>query len=154
MCLQHSITTTQILAQCPPPFNGILHCPNGPTGTIGEICTFSCNTGYQLFGAQNGTCLIDGTWSGGLSFCYALNCPQRIFISNDTYVSLVGSTCRQSYLSQCRLSCRDGFNGEDVVYLCNVTSDPAILGWIPIGGVHSVCVRGLLYNKCIFHLIN
>jgi len=121
-------------------------CPNGATG---ETCTFSCNPGYQLYGAQSGICSTDHTWSVGPPLCHLLSCPARIFISNDTYVSLMGSSCTLEYSSHCILYCNDGFVGEDVIYVCNVTSDPTVLSWMPIGGVHAVCERGMPYTKCM-----
>ena len=141
------------LAHCPAPTNGILHCPNGPTSAIGDTCTFSCNPGYQLQGSQNGTCLMGYNWSGGLRTCVPYRCPNRISTSNTTFVSLVNSTCAQTYLSQCRIYCLDGFIGEDVVYVCDITSDSTVLNWVPIGGLHSVCERGLPYKNCIYILV-
>ena len=67
-------------------------------------------------------------------------------------MSLENSSCTLTYLSQCRLSCQDDFIGDDVTYLCNVTSDPGILDWVPIRGVHSVCEKGVfVLEKWIFN---
>ena len=131
------------LAHCSAPANGILQCPNGATGTYGDTCTFSCNPGYELQGAQTGTCLNNHTWSGVPRTCVPLNCLDRITTSNTSFVSLVHSTCTRTYLSQCRVYCLVGYTGEDVIYVCNVTSNPDMLDWIPMGGVHSLCVRGM-----------
>ena len=49
-----------------------------------------------------------------------------------------------TYQSQCTVSCDEGFTGDDVTYLCNVTSDPTMVDWVPIGGVGVMCERGLL----------
>ena len=125
--------------------NGVLYCPNGDTGAIGDICTFSCNPGYELQGAQIGTCLMDYTWSGELRTCVPYSCPDRITTSNTSFVSLVNSTCGQTYSSRCRLYCLDGFVGEDVIYVCNITNNPTVVDWVPIGGVHSICERGLFF---------
>ena len=50
-----------------------------------------------------------------------------------------------TYQSQCTVSCDEGFTGDDITYLCNVTSDPTMVDWVPIGGVDVMCERGLLY---------
>ena len=44
-------------------------------------------------------------------------------------------SCSLVYQSQCTLSRDEGFTGEDVTYLCNVTSDPTMVDWVPIGVV-------------------
>jgi len=122
----------------------MLHCPNGATGMYGDTCTFSCNPGYELQGVQFGSCLASQTWSRGLPNCVARNCPARILTSNTSFLSLADSPCTQTYLSRCKVYCRDGFTGEEVIYLCNVTTHPRVLNWIPIGGIHSVCEKSLL----------
>ena len=143
--------------QCPTPMNGILQCPNGATGMYGDTCTFSCNPGYELQGTQTGTCLANQTWSGGLSSCVLQKCPVRILTSNASFVSVTNSTCTRTYSTQCTLSCPENFIGVDITYLCNVTSDPAVVDWIPIGGVHSACEKGLLllyiHNNSLFTTI-
>ena len=137
--------TCLILVRCPAPTNGLFQCTNEDTGMAGSNCTFSCNPGYELQGVQNGTCLANHTWSDGLPFCVLLNCPNRILL-DEREISLVGSSCRLYYGARCQLSCREGFDGDDVVYLCNVTSDLAVVDWVPIGGVHTACERGLSYT--------
>jgi len=116
-----------------------------------DFCTFSCNPGYELQGAHNGTCLNNDIWSGGLPSCVPINCSDRIYL-DEGHVSLVESTCRLPYLSRCIISCRHGSTGDHIIYLCNVTSNPAVVDWVPIGGVHSSCERGMFYSivcKCI-----
>jgi len=141
-----------ILVQCPPLLNGVLSCPIGATGLYGDTCTFYCNPGYELQGAQTGTCLDDQTWSGGLRSCVMLNCPNRILTLNASLVPLQNPPCTRTYLSQCRFSCSDGFIGNFATYLCNVTSDSVVLKWTLIGGVHSVCERGLSFRYNFIHV--
>ena len=59
---------------------------------------------------------------------------------------IVPSSCDMTYQSQCTVSCDDGFTGDDVTYLCNVTSDPTMVDWVPIGGLDVMCERGLLIS--------
>ena len=44
--------------------------------------------------------------------------------------SVVLSSCGIHYQSQCNVSCDEGFTGNNVTYLCNVTSDPNMVGWV------------------------
>ena len=37
--------------------------------TSGSTATYTCNTGYQLTGAQTRTCQSNGTWSGQAPTC-------------------------------------------------------------------------------------
>ena len=111
-------------------------------GIEGETCTFSCDPGYMLQGnVTSGTCENTGNWSEGLPSCVPLNCPNRTGML--PYGSILLS-CNLQYPSQCTVSCDEGFTGDDVTYLCNVTSDPNMVDWVPIGGVDVMCERGLL----------
>ena len=89
-----------------------------------------------------GTCENTGSWSGGLPSCAHLNCPDRTEILADGVIVI--TSCIPQYQSQCTVSCDEGFTGDDVTYLCNVTSDPTMVDWVPIGGVDVMCERGLL----------
>ena len=37
--------------------------------TVGQIATYSCNTGYNLVGDRNRTCQATGDWSGSEPTC-------------------------------------------------------------------------------------
>ena len=91
----------------------------------------------------NGTCLANQSWGGGDPICVALNCSNVTMVADD----IITSSCDMTYQSQCTVSCDEGFTGDDVTYLCNVTSDPTIVDWVPIGGVDvmHMCESGL-YN--------
>ena len=106
-------------------------------------CTFSCDPGYMLQGSvTNGTCENTGSWSGGLPSCVPLNCSELPVPANATVLQL--PSCGLAYQSQCSVSSDEGFTGDDVTYLCNVTSDPTMIDWVPIGGVAIKCEQGLL----------
>ena len=126
--------------QCPAPTNVTLHCPIGVTGVFEDTCIFSCNAGYELQGSNNETCLANQSWSGGDPICEPLKCSNVTMVADD----IMSSSCDMTYQSQCTVSCDEGFTGDDVTYLCNVTSDPTMVDWIPIGGVDVMCERGLL----------
>jgi len=121
---------------CPVPLNGLVDC-----GT-GSSCNFSCDPGYMLQGnVTNGTCGSSGSWNVGLPSCVPLSCLDVTGMVED---SIIIPSCELDYLSQCTVSCDEGFTGDDVTYLCNVTSDPTMVDWVAIGGVDVMCERGLL----------
>ena len=106
---------------------------------FGDYCTFSCNAGYELQGSSDGTCLADQSWSEGDPICELLRCSDVTMLAD----GIMTSSCDMTYQSQCTVSCDEGFTGDDVTYLCNVTSDPTVVEWVPIGGVDVACERGL-----------
>ena len=59
------------IVQCPMLMNVTLtNCTNGTTNPAFEdTCTFSCNTGYEIQGPNDRTCLANGSWSGGNPVC-------------------------------------------------------------------------------------
>ena len=113
-------------------------------GLEGNDCTFSCDPGYMLQGSvTSGTCENTGSWSGGLPSCVPLNCTNRTGMLPHGTTIVMSSSCGLQYQSQCTVSCDEGFTGDDVTYLCNVTSDPTMVDWVPIGGMNISCERGL-----------
>ena len=119
--------------------NGSLQCINGATTSVFEdTCTFSCNGGYELQGSNSGTCLADQSWSGGLPSCVPLNCTTSTLPDG----VIPSPSCSLVYQSQCTLSCDEGFTGDDVTYLCNVTSNPTMVDWVPIDGAELSCEPG------------
>ena len=57
---------------CPPlnnPYNGKLNCSFGKIAHYEDICSFSCNTGYEITGNVKRTCQNDGNWSGNEVMC-------------------------------------------------------------------------------------
>ena len=135
------------IIECSAPLNGHVDCGSGPVnvGFERDNCTFSCDPGHMLQGSvTSGTCENTGHWSGGLPSCVPLNCSEDNLPipANATVLQL--PSCDLAYQSQCTVSCDEGFTGDDVTYLCNVTSDPTMVDWVPIGGVDVMCERGLL----------
>ena len=129
---------------CPTPLNVQVDCDSVllNMGVEGDNCTFSCDPGYMLQGSvTSGTCENTGSWNGGLPSCVPLNCPNTGMLPDGVIPS---SSCILQYQSQCAVSCDEGFTGDDVTYLCNVTSDPTMVDWVPIDGVDVMCERGLL----------
>ena len=105
---------------------------------------FFCNPGYELLGPDNGTCLADQNWSRGLPLCMPLNCTNiSTSVANFEGIRPPPMSCSLAYNSQCTVSCLEGYTGDNVTYICNVTSDPYQVSWVPIGGLYVVCERGL-----------
>ena len=113
----------------------------GEVDCNGELCIIlkSCDPGYMLQGSGiSEACQNSGSGSGGVPSCVPLNCS-KIVPDNATILP----PCNIKY--QCiTVSYDEGFTGDDVIYLCNVTSDPTMVDWVPIGGVDVMCERGLL----------
>ena len=132
---------------CSAPLNGQVDCGSGlvNVGLEGDDCTFSCDPGYMLQGSvTSGTCENTGSWNEGLPSCVPLNCSEDNLPTPANATVLQLPSCDMTYQSQCTVSCNEGFTGDDVTYLCNVTSNPTIVDWVPIGGVGVMCERGLL----------
>ena len=134
---------------CFAPHNGQIDCGNGLARMALEEnnCTFTCDPGYMLqVNITNGTCQNTGNWSGGLPHCVPLNCSTEYLPVSYGAIVLQSSTCSPIYQSQCTVSCDYGYTGSNVTYLCNVTSDPAMVNWMIIGRteVNHICTRGLL----------
>ena len=59
-------------------------------------------------------------------------------------------SCGTKNHSRCTVSCNEGFTGDNVTYLCNVTSDNStMLNWTVINGTRSnqTCKRSMsLYH--------
>ncbi|XP_065899293.1 uncharacterized protein [Dysidea avara] len=122
--------------ECPAPVNGRLECP-GSRGFYQDNCTFSCNPGYELQGASNGTCLANQSWSGGLPSCVALNCSTSPPLDN----SQLQLPCNTQYQSTCTALCDQGFarHFTSITYQCEVTVDPDVVQWRVIDGAS--CLR-------------
>ena len=119
-------------------------------GIEGETCSFSCDPGYMLQGSiTSGICENTGNWSRRLPSCVPLNCSEDNLPipANETVLQL--PSCGLAYQSQCTVSCDEGFTGDDVTYLCNITSDPTMVDWVPVGGVGVICERGLLFTIAV-----
>ena len=134
---------------CFPPLNGHVDCGSGSgdMGVEGDNCTFSCDPGYMLQrNITSGNHQNAGSWSRGLPSCVPLNyCSQDNLPVPANAVVLNSSSCGLAYQSQCTVSCNEGFTGDDVTYLCNVTSDPTMVDWVAINGtkMNRMCQRGV-----------
>ena len=159
---------------CYAPLSGQVDCGNGLVnmGFEGDNCNFSCDPGYMLQGnVTSGTCKnngnwndellfsgsgseelpFSGSWSGGLPSCVPLNCSKYTLPvpANATVLQL--PSCGPAYQSQCTVSCEEGFTGDNVTYLCNVTSDPSMVDWMVLNRteIDQKCEGGLLLYQIL-----
>jgi len=53
------------------PTNGNIDCSLGEDGqpSLGDSCTFTCDSGHEMSGSVTRSCQIDGSWSGTESIC-------------------------------------------------------------------------------------
>ena len=142
------LTLICYLVVCSAPLNGQVDCGSGLVNTafVGDSCTFSCDPGYLLQrNVTSGTCEDTGVWSEGLPSCVPLNCSEDNLPipANTTVLQL--PTCDITYQSQCTVSCDEGFTGDNVTYLCNVTSGPTMVDWMVLNSteMNHMCQRGL-----------
>ena len=122
------------------PNNGMVLCSLGDDGipSYEDICSFTCNTGYELTGSPQRTCQSDGTWSGSPVSCTIMECPSSSLPMN----SMLAESCSSTYQSMCDLQCVEGFNGSgDPSYLCNTSSGGSSVMWVATGEEWS-CERG------------
>ncbi|XP_053372632.1 E-selectin-like [Mercenaria mercenaria] len=59
------------------PLNGNVDQSSGTT--YGQTVTFSCSVGYQIFGAEQATCMADGSWSTTSPLCQITSMLLSIF---------------------------------------------------------------------------
>ena len=52
----------------PAPNNGNVTCSSEPS-YVGDSCSFTCITGYELSGSEIRTCQTDGSWGGTNALC-------------------------------------------------------------------------------------
>ena len=62
------------LVPCPSlsyPDNGLITCSleDDESSSYEDVCNFTCNTGFELTGSDNRTCLSNGSWSGMVTMC-------------------------------------------------------------------------------------
>ncbi|XP_035664615.1 uncharacterized protein LOC118408102 [Branchiostoma floridae] len=78
---------------CPPltvPTNGALTPPSPHNYPV--TVTFSCNSGYELNGAENTTCQTDRTWSNPVPTCSSGQCSTLAAPTNGARTPAVGAT--------------------------------------------------------------
>ena len=137
------ISDVILLVPCSPltnPNNGMINCSLGDDNITSyeDICSFTCNTGYNLNGSSERTCQSDGSWSGSPVSCIIMECPSSSLPMN----SMLAESCNSTYQSMCELQCPEGFNGTgDSSYVCDVLSGGLLVMWMAEGDAWS-CEEG------------
>ena len=132
------------------PMSGTINCSLGDdeVPSYEDICTYACNTGYELISNKTRMCQSDGSWSGSPVSCTIMECPSSSLPMN----SMLAESCSSTYQSTCDLQCEEGFNGSgDPSYVCNVSSDGSVM-WMTSGGGWS-CERSKYYYCSYLHVI-
>jgi len=117
------------------------------SGLKEENYNFSCDPGYMLQGNVTSENTENG--SGGLPSCMCDSLPIPAYAT-----TLRLPSCGLEYQSQCTVLCEEGFTGDNVTYLCNVTNDPTMADWVAIDGVrvNQTCQRGLLPHLILLRI--
>ena len=74
-----------------------------------EICNFTCDPGYELLGSDERFCQPNNTWTGQLTICNILHCPE-LQGNDDTFIVY---PCDTAFNSTCRLQCTPGYYYPD-----------------------------------------
>ena len=122
------------------PMNGMVACSliNNPNFSYEDICSFTCDTGYELTGSSERTCQSNGSWSGSPVSCIIMECPSPSLPMNST----LAESCNGTYQSVCELQCQEGFNGTgNPSYVCDVSSNGSSITWMEEGDTWN-CNRG------------
>ncbi|CAN9500485.1 unnamed protein product [Ophioblennius macclurei] len=78
----------------------------GRPNPLGGICTFSCDEGYELQGAQDIKCTDSGRWTTSTPSCKAVRCP-LVETPENGYMNC--SNNESVYSTQCYFGCHDGY---------------------------------------------
>ena len=127
---------------CRTALTGKVDCSNKLEGMESEGNDTSCDPDYINITSE--ICENNATWSGELPPCIPLNCSNTSLPVPANGAVLQLPSCGLAYQSQCAVSCDEGFTGDNVTYLCNVTSDPTMVDWVPINNTitNLTCSRG------------
>ena len=116
--------------------NGMINCSMGDYH-YEDICSFTCNAGYELTGNDTRTCQSNGSWSGSPVSCIIMECPSSSLPIN----SMLAESCSSTYQSMCELQCQEGFNGiGDPSHVCDVLNNGSSVMWMAEGNWS--CDRG------------
>ncbi|XP_078583742.1 CUB and sushi domain-containing protein 3-like [Branchiostoma floridae x Branchiostoma japonicum] len=118
---------------CPtltPPTNGAVSGSN----SLGNMATYTCNSGYNLVGGPSRTCQTDLTWSGSSPTCAAVQCPALTAPTNggvsggNTYEDVATFTCDPGYnlAGSPTLTCQADTTWSAASPTCTIGQCPAL----------------------------
>lgn len=76
---------------------------------VGNKCSYTCDQGYTLVGANERECRSDGQWSHALPFCQIITCPTVRKIDNVNINPVKCLTATTNFNDACAYSCKSGF---------------------------------------------
>ena len=121
------------------PENGNVACISN-TSRFEDMCVYSCDRGYQIYGEEETTCAADGTWSSNPVRCTIQQCSDPTMLIEN---SQVFGACSMDYNSRCSLNCSSGYSASDISgngeYVCDVNDEGTAVEWKSTGGALS-CV--------------
>ena len=132
-----------VIVRCPSltnPGNRIANCSLGDDGIFSyeDVCSFTCNAGYEPVDSTERACQSDGSWSGSPLSCTIMECPSLSLPMN----SMLAESCSSTYQSMCELQCPEGFTGTgDSLYVCDVLSNGSSVMWMAKGNAWK-CEKG------------
>ncbi|XP_078664120.1 complement receptor type 1-like [Branchiostoma floridae x Branchiostoma belcheri] len=138
-----SVPTCRIV-QCPEPAT-----PEHSTKTGGynyrDVVHYTCDTGYNLFGAEDITCLADATWSDNAPNCTVVQCPELTaplhcdMTGLDTYQEVKHFVCDTGYnlVGSADMTCQADGTWSGVFPTCTIAQCPELMA--PIEGTMKGC---------------
>ena len=109
--IQCNILHSHTAQPCPhldAPLNGSISCTGEQV--TDEMCSFSCDPGFELLGSSRKLCQPNNTWTGVNTYCNILHCP----LLEPTEDSFIAVPCDTVYQSTCMVSCLAGYYRENL----------------------------------------
>ena len=96
------------------PVNGNHNCTGAGDGVTGDVCAYTCDSGYAIEGSEYLTCLETSSWSEVEPSCVEETCNSL----TPTEDYLIARPCMTTFGSSCTILCPNGYtNGSsDVDY--------------------------------------
>jgi len=108
-----------------------------------NICTYTCDPGYELTGSSIRQCLSNRSWSGADVTCDILHCNN---LTNAVENSVLVNDCGSEFGSVCSLGCETGYSSVgNNTFTCDIVND--VIQWSnSIAGELFQCVG--MYKLC------
>ena len=102
-----SFSTAEPCPHLNAPLNGSISCTGEQV--TDEMCSFSCDPGFELLGSSQRLCQPNNTWTGVDTYCNILHCP----VLEPTEGSFIVDQCDTIYQSSCTVPCITGYFRHD-----------------------------------------
>uniref|UniRef100_A0A2I3GYE9 E-selectin n=1 Tax=Nomascus leucogenys TaxID=61853 RepID=A0A2I3GYE9_NOMLE len=92
------------------PANGFVECfPNPGSFPWNTTCTFDCEEGFELMGAQSLQCTSSGNWDNEMPMCKAVTCKAIRQPQNGSVRCSHSPAGEFTFKSSCNFTCEEGF---------------------------------------------